>query len=286
MKKRFLAKIGLLLAISLGAGATAFAKAPEPYPLEYWALRSVISNAQVSPDGKYLGLMKIPSKDGNPIIEVYDAADLDKEPFRLNADPMEITNFYWVSDKDIVFTLRQKVRDKIDGFNQGVYENRLAILDVKKEKIRKFDESNPSIVSLVPNKPNKIIISFSEGEADGPGSKLSEAFRPRAYWEFDLNRGTKKLLIRGKIALANIDFDADGSPWQARGFDLSKGEFIWYWREPGENKWHEIKRQSEDDFELFDVLEIDDTQPDHVLALANNGNDMQGLWSFNVKTQT
>jgi len=77
-------------------------EAPKPYPLEYWALREVINNAQVSPDGKYLGLMKIPSKTGNPVLEVYDAANLQKEPFRLNADPMEITNFYWASDKDIV----------------------------------------------------------------------------------------------------------------------------------------------------------------------------------------
>jgi dipeptidyl aminopeptidase/acylaminoacyl peptidase len=279
-----LIKAGLLLALSFSS--ISFAKAPEPYPLEYWALRSVISNVEVSPDGKSLALMKIPSKDGNPIIEVYDATDLEKEPFRLDADPMEITSFGWASNNDIVFSLRQKVRDKIDGFNRGVYESRLAIVDIEKEKIRSFDETNPSIVRLLPNKPNKMIISFSEGDDDGPGSRISEAFRPRAYWEFDLKRGSKRLLIRGKIALGSIDFDAEGNPWLARGFDIGKGEFIWYWREPGERKWHEMYRQSEDSFENFQVLELDDTKPDHVLVLANNGNNTQGLWSFNYKTRT
>ena len=273
---------GLLYALSFLSPALA----EEPYPLEYWALRSVIDNAQVSPDGKYLGLMKIPSKDGNPIIEVYDAANLDDEPFRLNADPMEITNFYWASDKDIVFTLRQKVRDKIEGFNQGVYETRLAVVDVKKEKIKSFDESDPSIVSLLPGKPNKIIISFSEGDPDGPGARLDQAFRPRAYWEFDLDRGTKKLLIRGKISLGNISFTAQGDPWLARGFDLAEGEYIWYWRKPGTKKWTEIHRQSEEDFDTFSVAEIDDTKPDHILVYANNGHDKVGLWSFNVNTRT
>ncbi len=292
MKKRFLMSVSLLLAVAFSAGPAAaqnkvtFAKGVEPYPLEYWALRSVISNVEVSPDGKYLGLMKIPSKDGNPIIEVYEAANLDKEPFRLNADPMEITSFQWVSDKDIVFNLRQKVRDKIEGFNQGVYENRIAIVDVKKKKIKKFDESNPFVENILPSNPKKIIISFSEGEADGPGSKLSEAFRPRAYWEFDLDKGTKKLLIRGKISVAAIEFDADGNPWLARGFDLAKGEFIWYWREPGEREWHEMYRQSEDDFETFQVLELDAAKPGNMLVLANNGNDKQGLWSFNAKNGT
>lgn len=286
MNKRNIFLSWVCLIAMLSAGMATAKEAPEPYPLEYWALRAVINNAQVSPDGKYLGLMKIPSKQGNPIIEVYETADLDKEPFRIGADKMEVTNFGWVSDKDIVFTLRQKVRDKIEGFNRGVYETRIAVADVENEKMRSFDESNPSIVSLLKNKPDKIIISFSEGDEDGPSAKLAEAFRPRAYWEFDLNRGTKKLLIRGKISVANIDFDADGNPWLARGFDLAKGEFIWYWRKPnGGEGWTEFYRQSEDSFEEFTVAELDDAKEDHVLVYANNGDDKSGLWSYDVNNK-
>jgi dipeptidyl aminopeptidase/acylaminoacyl peptidase len=286
MKRRIAVLVGLCLAGVMGMSAATAASAPEPYPLEYWALREVINNAQVSPDGKYLGLMKIPSKDGNPVIEVYEAANLNKKPFLIGADPMEITGFNWASNKDIVFTLRQKVRARIEGFNKGVYETKIAIADVVKRKMRSFDETDPTIVSYMRNKPNKIIISFSEGEEDGPGSKLSEPFRPRAYWEFDLDKGTKKLLIRGKIALANIEFDADGNPWLARGFDLADGEFIWYWRKPGGSGWTEIRRMSEDSFETFTVENIDDTKPDHILVHANNGNDKIGLWSYNVNTRT
>lgn len=281
-------QIRIVVSICLGAvlSGPLLAAATESYPLEYWALREVINNAQISPDGKYLGLMKIPSKDGNPIIEVYNASTLDKEPFfTLNADPMEITNFYWASDNDIVFTLRQKVRDKIEGFNQGVYENKLAVVDVESKKMEAFDESNPAIENLLVRKPGKIIISFQEGDDDGPGSKLSEAFRPRAYWEFDLDRGTKQLLIRGKIALGNIEFDADGNPWLARGFDLADGELVWYWRKPGSSGWTEINRADEDDFEAFTVENIDYTQPDHLLVYANDGDDKVGLYSYNVNTR-
>jgi dipeptidyl aminopeptidase/acylaminoacyl peptidase len=265
------------------AWSTGFAATPvEPYPLEYWALRPVINNVQVSPDGKYVGLMKIPSKDGNPIIEVYEAADLKKEPFRLNADPMEITDFYWVSEKDIVFTLRQQVRDRIEGFNQGVYEDRLAVVDVVKEKIRSFDESNATVENLLPNDPDKIIISFQEGDSDGPASKIKEAFRPRAYWEFDLNRGTKKLLIRGKLALGSIVFDIDGNPVYAQGFDLAEGDYVSYSRWPGESSWTESARISEDSFEDATVVAIDDQTPRHWLMRANNGNDKAGLWSYDT----
>lgn len=285
MKFRIAVVFGLYLANCFGAAAAIADEAPEPYPLDYWALREVINNAQVSPDGKYLGLMKISSKQANPIIEVYETADLSKKPFRIGAKKMEVTNFYWASDKDIVLTMRQQVRDKIEGFNRGVYETKLAVADVKKKKMRSFDESNPTIVDLLRNKPDKIIISFTEGDDDGPGSKLSAAFRPRAYWEFDLNTGTKKLLIRGKISLGNIDFDAQGNPWLARGFDLADGEFIWYWRKPGGSGWDEIMRMSEEDFDTFFVEEIDSTKPDHILVSANNGHDKIGLWSFNVNTK-
>ncbi len=283
MRKKILA--GLCLVLLVSTGTVGAAPAPEPYPLEYWALREVINNAQVSPDGKYLGLMKIASKKANPVIEVYETANLNKRPFTIGAKKMEVTSFYWASDKDIVFTMRQKVRDKIDGFNQGVYESKLAVADVINKKMRSFDETGPAIENLLPRKKNKVIISFFEGEADGPGSRLEAAFRPRAYWEFDLERGTKKLLIRGKVALGNIDFDADGNPFLARGFDLKDGESVWYYRKPGEKNWDEIYRLSEDDFSTFAVAEKDGSKPGNLLVYANNGHDMVGLWSFNTNTK-
>ncbi len=270
---------GLLAAIPLRAAGSA----EGPYPLEYWALREVIDNVQVSPDGKYLGLMRIPSRDGNPIIEIFDASDMSEEPFRLNADPMEITNFYWVSSTDIVFSLRQKVRDRIEGFNQGVYETRIATVDIEDRKVRAFDESNAAIEHLLPNDSSRIIISFTEGDADGPGARLREAFRPRSYWTFNLETGAKSLLIRGKISLGQIDFDPQGNPWLARGFDLASGEFLWYYRKPGTSGWEEVYRQQEDRFDTFEIIEFDRSKPNHVLVAANNGSDKLGLWSFDVE---
>ena len=213
--KRFASVLAtVFLSTTCLPAAVAGSLAIEPYPLDYWALRPVINYAQVSPDGKYLGIMKIPAKDANPIIEVYKTSDLEKrEPvFSLNADPMEITNFFWASDNDIIFYLRQKVRDRIEGFNRGVYETKLAIVDVEKKKMEQFDETDPLIEDILPHDPDKIIISFQEGsmDDDDPGRKLSEAFRPRAYWKFDLEKGTKELLIRGKLSLGQVEFDGGG----------------------------------------------------------------------------
>ena len=260
----------------------------KPYPLDYWARRDVISAVTVSPDGQRLGLMKIPAKGENPIIEIYETANLGKKPFRINAKPMEIELFDWVDNDNIVMLSRQKVRDKIDDFNEGVYEQRLALVDIKKRKIKEFknEETDTGIVSVLPDKPRKILISFSEGGEDGPGAKLQEAFRPRSYWEFDLDRGSKKLLIRGKLALANIDFDEAGNPILARGFDLGSSELTWFWRRPGESKWTELYRLHEDEFETFTVYGQDPVKPDHFIVGTDRGGDKSSLWSFSAEKKS
>ena len=269
--------IAALLLLLLAADLAA-----EPYPLEYWALRDVVSNVQVSPDGKKLALMKIPTRDGDPVIEVYDAADFDKEPFRVNADPMEITSFDWLSDRAIVVRLRQKVRDKIEGFNQGVYETRLAILDVKKQSIEQIREANPTIENLLPGKPDKVIISFNPSNRDKNLDKIEEAFRPRSYYELNLDRGSKKLLLQGQATLGQVEFDGEGNPWLARGYDIQKEQYIWYIRRAGEKGWEEIYRQHEDSFDTFVVQGPDPEKPDTLLVAANNGRDTIGLWEFDV----
>ena len=256
------------------------AAADEPYPLDYFALRNVISNVQVSPNGKRIALLKIPSKDGNAILEVYDANDLSKKPYVVAADPMEITRFSWASDSGILLSLRQKVRKKIKGFNRGVYDGKIAILDVDKKSFKTFDEINPGISNLLPNKANKVILSFNPG---GSGTKgLSSAFRPRHYYEFDLKSGRKKLLIQGKLALGQIEFDGNGTPWLARGFDLQRGEFVRYIRKPGQKGWTEFHRLSEDSFESFRVSGYDENDRNILFVTAHNGRDKLALWEYNV----
>lgn len=255
----------------------------EPYPLEYWALRAVISNVNISPDGEHMALLKIANKDANPILEVYDASDLTKDPFRLNADPMEITGYFWVSDNNIIVTLRQQVRDRIDGFNEGVYEGRIALLDIEKEEIKQFNETSPSIEGLLPDEPNKVILSFLPGGERPAGG--ATAFRPRTYYELNLRNGRKKLIIQGNTALAQVQFDAEGNPVTAVGFDLGPNELVYYFREPGSNDWEIIYRQHEDSFETFNIQGEHPEKKEWLLVLAHNGQDKTAIWEFNPATK-
>lgn len=289
-KRKATAAVALVTSLSafaadenVGDASTGSSATPDPYPIEYWAMRPVIQNVAVSPDGSRLALLRIRSRDGNPIIEIYDAADLAKEPFRLDADPMEITGLSWASDRDMVFTLRQKVRNRIEEFDQGVYDYRIAVLDVETRRMRSFESDRAGIVNMLPGKPNKVMLAVASGPEDGPGARMREGFRPLAYYEFDLRKGSRKLNLRGKLSLAQVTFDGLGNPQFGRGFDVAKSELVWYWRPP-ESDWTVYQRVHSDDFEFqpFVSVDVDPSVPGNALVLARNGENTIGLWSYSL----
>ena len=146
--------LGLLVSGNAVLASEEEAAANEPYPIEYWALRDVVSNVQVSPNGERIAMLKILSKDGDPILHVYDSDNLDNpDPVLINADPMEIRSFEWAYDKEMVLSLRQRIRKKIDGQDDGVFASRITRLDVDKLEFEDFGVVRPAIESLVRNDP-------------------------------------------------------------------------------------------------------------------------------------
>ncbi len=256
----------------------------EPYPLEYFAKRFNIDNVEISPDGTQIALLRILTTEGNPVLEIYQTKDLSIAPFRMDAKTMEITGYGWLSDKDIIVSFRQKVRDKIDGFNQGVYENKIAKLDLRTNKIKTINEIGAQIANLLPDKPNKII--FGLNSENKSGGKAPSIFRPKKYYELDLKSGRKKLLINAKLAMSNIRFDSKGNPRLGSGYDVTKDESVYYYRAIGSKKWNEIFRLHEDSFEEFNIQAIDNLKPDTLLVIAQNGEDKKSLWEFNTQTKS
>ena len=166
MRNNFIAITVLAAIFFLGVPAQGAEKF-EPYPLEEWAKRAVTSSIALSPNGEKLAMLRIMKVGENPILEIYDANNLSVKPFRMDADPMEIQGLGWITDSKILFYARQKVRNKIDGFNQGVYETAGGILtldkDPKKSKWAKTRNIG-GIASLLPTQPNKVLVRSWDGQ--------------------------------------------------------------------------------------------------------------------------
>lgn len=276
-----------LFAAGFGFATLASSALPEPYPLEYWALREVVNDVQVSPEGDQIALLKIATKDADPVLEIYDASDLSKEPYRIGADPMEIINYYWVSNDVIAFNARQVVRDQIEGFNQGVYEYKFALVNLENERIKTFAETELAAVeNLLPDKPDHIIVAYENYDTEGPGRRISPDFRPAAYWEYNIKTGAKKLLYRGTWRVAAIEYDSKGNERVARGFDERSGYFLWYYRDADSEDWEEVYRLHEDEWEIFEIAGFDEQTPGLLFVYAHNGRNTIGLWEFDAHTKT
>jgi len=263
----------------------AAADAREPLPLENWAIREVMQGVSLNPAGTKLAYMNNPTREGDPIIEIYDVDSVGEDAQRVGADNMEVTGFSWVSDTKMVVFFRQAIRKRIEGFNNGIYAGKAALYDIDTKKFTELSD-NLQIEQILYNKPDTVIIStpndrFGLNVDDDPFA----GFRPRTYSELNLETGRTSLIIKGNERTAQVGFDDEGNPRFSQGYDRAAREFVFYYRDPGERDWRELKRL--DSF-LLEAQNFQPTTSDHlgegkIMVLANNGQDKVGLWEFDTE---
>lgn len=275
----------VLAAPALGLAVSPASAQSEPVELEAWALREVMQNVEINPSGSHIAWMSNPAREGDPIIQIYETGNFEDKPVNVGADNMEIQGFSWVTDTRMIVAFRQKVRKRIEDFNQGVYENKLAMFDTEANKFTELGD-NFSIASMLPDEPNTIIISqpnsrFGLNLEDDPFA----AFRPRTYYRLNLATGQKSLVLKGNNRTATAIFDDDGNPRFSSGYDAASKEFVFYARNPDETDWREVVRMDSYSLESsnFSVEAFDPDNPDIAYVTANNGNDKVGLWQFNIR---
>ena len=265
------------------------AESPEtvsPYPPEIWAANPGMATVRVSPDGKYLSWISYEdatSVDG-PVILVFDISNEDGElelVLRQKAEHMQIQTYRWISPTSFVMALRAQVRRQTQGFNQGVFANRVALVNVAKKTMNTFDEGTGGIAHVLPHEPNKIMVSVQEGAATS-GSRLASAYRPLAFYKLDLETGKKKLVIRAKPSQFALAFDPMGNPVRSLGFDENNEELVYYYRSEGSSQWTEYYRLHIDSYERFDPVGVDPQAKDHIFVIAHNGHDRAGFWSYDM----
>lgn len=253
----------------------------EPLPLEYWAVRSALNNVQVSPDGKYVSFMKINSKKGNPIVEIYDASDLSKEPIRFNAGKLEITGYSWISEEEMTVSFRGQVSKKIKGFNRGAYKNKFALYSVESQKFTELSNDNLAInlVNVLPDEKDTVLVTYNE-------FKEGQSFRTPSYYKMNVKTKSKTLALKGVQGRGGYRFDAQGNPRFSSTFDRAAEERIFSFRKLGESKWEEYYRQSVNDWETFQYAGFVEGNDDQIYVIANNGQDKTALWRYNLSTKS
>ena len=260
---------------------------PEPYPPDVWAANPSIRSVRVSPDGKYLSMIRFedPKILSGPAIHIYDITVPEgmKLVHRQTSAPMDIQAYSWVSDTTFVMNLRQQVRRQTQGFNRGVFDFKLVLVNVKDKSQKAFGSESGGIVHVLPEKPTKVMTAIQEGAAQS--GRMATAYRPTAYYELDLETGSKSLIIRAKLSQYSISFDRLGTPVRSTGYDSNSQETVFYYRPEGSTDWKEYNRISDDSYEQFSPVGTDPAAPNHVFVIATNGHDKAGFWSYDMENK-
>ncbi|MEM9084489.1 MAG: prolyl oligopeptidase family serine peptidase [Pseudomonadota bacterium] len=282
------------LGLSLAAPAETQAQASgtSSVPIDVWALRDVVNAVDLSPDGKHILVHKVESREGEYVLEIYKTDDLSKPLRRLNADPMEIIGAEWVTDDLIFGNAWEQVREKVRGPEDDTRDYLTYSYSLKKNKFSTIRDSF-SIVSDLPDEPNKVVVAAANPVQSGVGVDPFAAFRPSSYYKLDLVKGSKSLVLRGTRKYSNITFDSQGNPRFAVGFDTDN-TLKTYYRKPGEGSWTQFgKVYDADDHEnLYRFLtqfqglaHIDPNNPNlGYMIEARDGEDKAALWEFNFET--
>jgi len=269
------------------------AQAREPLPVENWSIRHSVSDVSVSPDGKHILVMKLESKRGENILEIYKTDDFSKPLRRLNAAPMEMVNARWVSDNIIVGTAWKVVKTKIKRPEEDVKKYKTYIYNLEENS---FSEApgNFQIVSVLPKEPDYILIGSGNAISNNQGVDPYTAFRPRSYYKLSLKNGTKSLVIKGNEKYPNAAFDVDGNPRFNQSLERGTHELVTFYRKPGDTSWSELEQRYDFDehenlyrrlsrFYGFAGLKQDDPNTGYVID-ALNGADKAALYEFDFNT--
>ncbi len=282
-----------MTALGLSA-STVGAQTSQTVPVDVWALRNVVNTVQVSPDGKHLLVHKVESREGDYVLEVYKTDDLSKPLRRLAADPMEIITARWVSDNHIFGAAWQEVRKRVTRPEEDHRSYKAYFYNLEKNKFSAVD-GNFGIENTLPSEPNHILVGAGNAVPGSLGGvDPFAAFRATSYYRFDLRSGKRQLVIKGNEKYSNLQFDDEGNPRYAEGYDNQTKKLSYYFRRPGEKSWTQFGEEYDlDDHEnLYRILggfqglrgfSAEDPNIGYIID-NRNGEDKAALWEFDFRT--
>jgi len=281
-----------VVGLSLAVPADTQAQSGGSVPIEVWALRDVVNQVQISPDGKHLLVHINPSREGDYLLQIFKTDDLTKPYRTLAADPMEIINATWVSDNLIFGNAWQQVRENVKRQEQNTRNFASYFYNLDTNKFQQIRGSF-QIANLLPDEPDKILIASGNSVTGGPGSDPLAAIRPRDFYKLDLNTGSQELVLRGSSKYGAVTFDNKGNPRFAIGRD-SDNTIKTYYRKPGDGSWTQFGPVYDQDsmdnlyrfiggFQGLAGFAADNPNIGYMIE-ARNGEDKAALWEFNFET--
>ncbi|MGB3725361.1 MAG: prolyl oligopeptidase family serine peptidase [Glaciecola sp.] len=282
----------MLLFISFNADSTSKASTMEAsnIPVEAFFKRPQFNNMVISPDGEHLA---VTYNTGNSSTLAIMKTDLSEVLSSFNfGDYMQIGRVYWPRNDRIILSY-----SKFVGFldTNGTPPVHVAYdLDGKNgRQITAPTGANYQILSLLPNKPNKILVSkriFADmSDRQGDFNQV-----PAKLFEIDIEKGKESYTAEEPLDVNDIITDTDGNPRLAFGLSSSrddefgKGKVVAYVKPAAESEWTTFESpmfyKADGTVATTRLLGFNSTN-DVAYVSSNYDSSLPSVYSMNMQTQ-
>ena len=259
-----------------------------------------ITDASISPNGRWLAVVQRASVDGERFVRIYDAKNLGKGHLRtLGARGVEVTSARWLNDDTMLVSFVQQFDEGEDtfrtskvatigrergGFNE-IPKVRFDRKTLGSDAVTLERQAGASVISLLPGDPQHIIVSYTANFTRGTGG-----FVPVRYvGKVDVETGVVVETFRGDTRYGGFGVDQDGEVRTASYTDANTGDVVIVARAKGSTEWLEIGRSgsgtsaTSSTFSSLGFGNLDDMN--ELVVISNHESDTAGIYTFDIPSR-
>ncbi len=287
----------IFCALSLQAAA-----APEPPTLEEFAVRPLVRDVDLSPSGEHLAVMRLPGPGQNYVVDVYETARLERDPYTLGSKHMDIVGVNWANDERLLIRTRQPVEvpGRRSGYNSagigapgkvktfawkllsvGLDGGRWVELPSKSNIARFAFETyvqrlfSPRVVSRLPAEDDQVLIEWFNAEENG-----AEVFK------VNVNNGQPQPVFKYSADYGGYEFDQDGNARVRGRINRNDNTITLQFRTGSDGAWSDWTdwlTWDVDEDRYVDFLGFEPPDYNRAYVRWARGRDTEGIYLFDME---
>ena len=262
---------------------------PEPVPVEVWADTSQVQDLDMSPDAERIAMIMRRERGADPELIVFDADNISGSIKAIQTEGLIPQSLFWANEKYIVIDFILEMEDG----GRPVYLPRTTSYNVETEEfeslVRTTGRKNlrdpgkeffsnlglGSVVSSLPDEPNKVLVSHTEDRGSSPN-----------YYVTDVRNGKRERSQRGGERFSSFTFDRAGQARGAEEYDAAQNRIVTYARVSTDEDWQEIGALNADSRDSFSLIGFfNPGHPELATVVANEpGRDAAAIYDVNIRT--
>ncbi len=288
-----------LVTLLLYAGASS---ALEPPALEEFAMLPMVRDVDLSPSGEHVAVMRLPGPGQNYVVDVYETARLDEDPYTLGSEHMDIVRVDWANDRRLLIITRQPVEvpGRRVGYNRhsvgasgkvktyawkllsvGIDGGRWVELPSKSNITRFAFETyvqrlfRPRMISRLPKEEDWVLLEWANSEKSG-----TEVFK------VNVNNGQARPEFKHSADFLGYVFDKEGDARVRSRANRNDNTVTLQFRtgiEGGWSDWTDWLTWDVDADRYVEVLAFESPDYNRAYVRWARDRDTQGIYLFDMK---